>query len=94
MLRLALVPVFLVWVVLAGVVALGLAATLGWCLWHVLGDILWPSRGRIWCPVLERSMRVYGVPRHSSVGVQFSSLARCERWGPYPVRCAKKCLTA
>jgi hypothetical protein len=87
-----LLPIFLVWFGIAFPIALLILATIVWCTAHLLKDIAVPQDGDLWCPVHKRPMHVKGTPRRFLVGGPFSALRRCERYGPYPIRCSKECL--
>lgn len=94
MIEILLLPIFLVWFGLAFPIALIILGTVVWCTAHLMKDVAVPQEGDVWCPIHERRMHVKGTPRRFLVGVPFSALRRCERFGPYPIRCAKDCIYA
>ena len=92
MTQILLLPIFVVWFGIAFPIAALILGTIIWCTVHVMKDLAVGTRGEIWCPVHERMMRVRGTPRRFLGIVPFTSLRRCERYGPYRIRCAKCCL--
>ena len=92
MLDLFLWPVMAVWMGLAFVVGGTIVGTIAWCTMHMLRDVLVGQAGKIWCPSAQREMVVHGTPTHSTVGLPFAALSRCERWGNGAIICSKSCL--
>jgi len=93
MLQIVLWPILLVWMGLAVAITLGIVAMLIWSTAHQLRDEAGED-GEVWCPVLKRTMKVHGLPRHFTIGPGFVNLSRCERWGDGRVQCTKPCLAA
>jgi hypothetical protein len=92
MIDILLLPIFLVWFGMAFPILLLIVGTIIWCTVHLLKDVAVPVEGDLWCPVHKRQMHVKGTPRRFLTDVPFSGLRRCERFGPYPIRCGKDCI--
>lgn len=94
MLHYVLWPILAVWMGVAVVVLLSIVGLLAWGAAHLLRDQL-GTRGRLFCPVQQRSLRVRGVPRRFDIGEPiYSDVRRCEAWGRGRVRCTKSCIHA
>jgi hypothetical protein len=92
MLHLALWFILAIWVGIAILIALAIVGTIGVSTVRMLLDRRGVA-GTVWCPLLQRAMRVLGPPA-AFVGTvaDFDDLRRCERWGNAPIQCHKWCL--
>ncbi len=92
MLDLVLWAILAVWVGIALLVLLGIVSTLLVSTGRSLLDRL-GVRGTVWCPVLQRTLAVVGVPA-GFVGTPtpFDDLRKCERFGTDRLKCHKWCL--
>lgn len=91
MLQFVLWPILAVWMGLAVLITLGIVAMLVWGTAHQLKDEA-GEEGEVWCPVLQQTMKVKGISRHTTALPEFADLKRCEHWGNGRVGCAKACL--
>ncbi len=94
MLHLVLWIILAVWVGIAVLILVAIVSTILISTARMLLDRL-GVRGSLWCPVLQRSMAVLGVPA-AFVGTvtPFDDLRRCERFGDDKVKCHKWCVHA
>jgi hypothetical protein len=92
MLQLALWPILALIMGIAFLIGAGIVTTIVWCTANLIRDMLFGDDGEIWCPVLKRQFHVHGTPRGSMIGIPFSGLKRCERWGEGHIECKKACL--
>jgi hypothetical protein len=93
MLQIVLWPILLIWMGLAVLITLSIVGMLLWGTAHQLKDEAGED-GEIYCPVLQRTMKVHGLPRRFTTGPEYADLSRCERWGDGDVQCTKPCLAA
>ncbi len=91
-LHLVLWLILAVWVGIAFVILLAIVSTIGLSTARMLLDRL-GVRGTVWCPVLQRSLTVLGVPA-AFVGTVggFDDVMKCERFGDNRLKCHKWCL--
>jgi hypothetical protein len=92
MLNLVLWAILAVWVGIALLILLGIVSTIGISTARLLLDRV-GIRGTVWCPVLQRTMAVIGMPA-SFVGTvtPFDDVRRCERFGDDAIKCHKWCV--
>lgn len=91
MLQFVLWPILAVWMGIAVAITIGIVAVLVWSTAHQLKDEVGED-GEVWCPVLQKPMKVSGISRHSTALPEFADLRRCEHWGTGRIGCAKACL--
>ncbi len=92
MLHLVLWTILAIWVGIALLILLAIASTIGISTARMLLDRL-GVRGSVWCPVLQRSLGVVGVPAAFAGTVSgFDDVRKCDRFGNDPVQCQKWCL--
>jgi hypothetical protein len=94
MLHLALWAVLAVWVGIALIILVAIVSTIGIATAHMLLDRRGVA-GTVWCPVLQHTMKVLGVPA-AFVGTVtgFDEVRRCERFGDGRIECHKWCVRA
>jgi hypothetical protein len=92
MLHLVLWAILAVWVGIALLILVAIVSTIVIATARMLLDRV-GVRGSVWCPVLQRTMAVLGVPA-SFVGTvtPYDDLRRCERFGDDNVKCHKWCV--
>lgn len=92
MLHAALWLILAVWVGIALLILAGIVATLGISSARLLLDQRGVA-GTVWCPVLQRTMKVLGPPA-AFVGTVggFEDIRRCERFGDGRIDCHKWCI--
>lgn len=92
MLHVALWFILAFWVGIAILIVVAIVATIGGSTVRMLLDRRGVA-GTVWCPLLQRVMRVLGPPA-AFVGTvtDFDDIRRCERWGDVPIQCHKWCL--
>ena len=90
MLKVVLWSILAVWVGIALVMLVGLIGTVVGSLVRTVRD-RFGVKGRVYCPVHERTFAVTGVP--TSFGkAPYDDLRRCEAFETGGIRCEKTCL--
>ena len=94
MLNLTLWAILAVWVVVALLILAAIVSTIGISTARLLLDKRGVA-GTVWCPVLQRTMKVLGAPA-AFVGTVngFDDVRRCERFGDDHIECHKWCIKA
>ena len=94
MLNLSLWAILAVWVGIALLILAAIVSAIGLSTARLLLDKRGVA-GTVWCPVLQRTMKVLGAPA-AFVGTVngFDDVRRCERFGAGRLECHKWCVKA
>jgi hypothetical protein len=87
-------PILGVWMGLAFVVLFTIVGVIVWSSIHLFRDAR-GVRDTVYCPSLQRDLRVKAIPRHFfRGGLRFARLLKCERFGSGHIECDQPCLKA
>ena len=87
-------PILSIWMGLAFAVLFSIVGVIVWGTIHLLHDAR-GVRDTVFCPSLQRELRIKAIPRHFfRGGLRFARLLKCERFGSGEITCDRPCLKA